>query len=52
MRWAWHVACMGGGEAYTRFWGRNLRGRDHLGDPCIDERIILRWIIRKWSVGA
>ena len=24
-----------------------LRERDHLGDPDIDGRIILRWIIRK-----
>jgi len=40
------------GEAYTRFWGRNLRERHHLGDPGIGERIILRWIFRKWGVGA
>jgi len=29
-----------------------LRERDHLGDPDIDGRIILRWIIRKWDGGA
>jgi hypothetical protein len=28
----------------------NLRERDHLGDPCVDERIILRRIFRKWNV--
>ena len=27
-----------------------MRERDHLGDPGIDERIILRWIFRKWDV--
>jgi len=29
----------------------NLRERDHLGDPGIDGRIILRWIFRMWNVG-
>jgi len=36
--------------AYTGFWCGNLRERDHLGDPGVDERIILRWIFRKWDV--
>jgi hypothetical protein len=27
----------------------NLRERDHLGDPGVDERIILRGIFRKWE---
>jgi hypothetical protein len=31
-------------------WG-NLRERDHSGDPGIDGRIILRWILMKWDVG-
>ena len=26
------------------FWWGNLRERDHLGDPGVDGRIILRWI--------
>ena len=30
----------------------NLRERDHLGDPDVDGRGILRWIFRKWDVGA
>jgi hypothetical protein len=30
---------------------RNLRERDHLEDPCVDGRIILRRIIRKWDGG-
>jgi hypothetical protein len=30
----------------------NLRERDHLGDPSVDGRIILRWNFRKWDVGV
>ena len=42
MRWAGHVARMGRGEVYTGLWWGNLKERDHLGDPGIDGRIILR----------
>jgi hypothetical protein len=31
------------------FWWGNLRERDHLEDPGLDGRIILRW---KWDGGA
>ena len=43
---------VGRGEVYTGFWWGNLKERDHLGDPDIDERIILSWIFRKWDVGV
>jgi hypothetical protein len=33
-------------------WWKNLRESDHLEDPVIDGRIILRWILRKWDVGV
>jgi len=46
MRWAGHVALMG-----ERRWG-NQRERDHLEDPGVDARIILRLIFRKWDVGV
>jgi hypothetical protein len=52
MRWAGHVTYRGRGEAYTGFWWGNLRKRDHLQDPGVDGRIQLRWIFRKWDVGA
>jgi hypothetical protein len=42
----------GGGKAFTGFWCGNLRERDHLGNPGLDWRIILRFIFRKWYVGV
>ena len=42
----------GRSKAYAGFcWGK-LRERDHLGNPGIGGRIILRYIIRKWVVGV
>jgi len=43
---------MGKGEAYTGFWWGNVKEGDHLGDPVVDGRIILRWIFRKWDLGV
>ena len=37
---------------YTGFWWGNLRERDHLEDPGMDGRIILRLIFRNWVVGG
>jgi hypothetical protein len=47
MRWTGHVALMGRGEVCTGFWWGSLRERDHWGEPDIEGRIILRWILRK-----
>jgi hypothetical protein len=39
-------------EVYTGFrWG-NPRERGHLEDRDVDEKIILRWIFRKWNMAA
>jgi hypothetical protein len=43
---------MGRGEAYTGFLWGNLKERDHLGDPGLDGRKILRGIFRKCDVGV
>ena len=53
MRWAVHVARTWGEERRTQvfLWG-NMRERDHLEDPNVDGRIILRWIYKKWNVGV
>jgi hypothetical protein len=44
MKYVW-----GKGE---EFWWGNLRERDHLEDLGVDGRIILRWIFKKWDMGA
>jgi hypothetical protein len=40
------------GDVYKGFWWGNLRERDHLEDPDLDGRIVLKRIFRKWDGGA
>jgi hypothetical protein len=43
----------GGGDRRVHgFGGKNLRERDHWGDPGVDGRIILKRLFRKWDVGV
>jgi hypothetical protein len=43
----WHV--WGRREVHTGFWWGDPSEGDHLGDPGVDGRIILRWIFGKWD---
>jgi hypothetical protein len=52
MRWAEHVARMGECRGVYRVLVENLRERDYLEETGVDGRIILRWIFRKWNLGA
>ena len=47
-----YVARIGERKGYIGFGWENMRENDHLGDPAVDGRIILRWIFRKWDVGV
>jgi len=44
MRWAGHAVRMG---EKRRVYRGNLRERDHMDDPGLDGRVIVRWIFRK-----
>jgi hypothetical protein len=51
IRWAGRVARVGIGELNTGFWWGNLKEEDHLEDPGIDGKIILKRIVKKWDGG-
>jgi len=52
MRWVGHVAHMGDGRGLCRVMVGKPEGKDHLEDPGVDGRIILRRVFRKWDVGV
>jgi hypothetical protein len=43
---------MGERRGVSRVLVEKLEGKSHLADPGVDGRLILRWIFRKWDVGA
>jgi hypothetical protein len=34
-------------ETQIKYWSENLKGKDHLEDLGIDERKLLKWILKK-----
>ena len=52
MRWVGHVAYNGERRGVHRVLVGKLEEQDHLKDSGLDDRIILRWIIRKLDVGG
>jgi hypothetical protein len=52
MRWAEYVARMGERRCIYRILVGKPGERDHLGDPGVDGRIMLRWIFMKWDLGS
>jgi hypothetical protein len=49
IRWAGHAARMERREVHTKFWWGNLREGDHLENPGLDGRMILKLIFEKWD---
>jgi len=52
MRWAGHVARVEERRCVYRVLVGKPEGKNHLADPGVDGRIILRWLFRKWGLGA
>ena len=39
-------------QMYTGFWWGNFRERVHLEDICVNRKIILKYVFKKWNGGA
>jgi len=36
-------------QMYTGFWRDNLQREDSVGDPLVDRRVLLKWILNTWD---
>ena len=52
MGWVGHVARMRERRGVYKVLVGKAEAKNHLGDPGVDGRIILRWIFRKCNVGV
>jgi hypothetical protein len=52
MRLAGHAARLGEEGGTYRVLAGKPEVKRHWGDPCVDKRIILEWIFRKWVMGV
>jgi hypothetical protein len=52
MRWSGHVTNMGEGKFSIGLWWLKLKEGEHTAGTGLDGRIIIRWAIKKWDVGA
>ena len=50
MRWVGNVARMGESRGLYGVLVGKSKGKNHLEDPGVDGKIILRWIFRMWGV--
>jgi hypothetical protein len=50
MRWVENVAFVGDRKDVYSVWWENRKEKDTLQDASVDERIILKWILKKWDM--
>jgi hypothetical protein len=51
LKWKERVVCMGNRRGACRVLVGKPEGKNHLEDPGLDGRIVLKWIFSKWNGG-